>query len=184
MKPHSQTRRGSWPVTLSLAAAGILYLVFSFFPTSRAISQLRDEIRLAESFIDQSASLTISLSQTEAELKRTKDYIAAARQRLTARAALSALIGRISREADLAGATTTKIEPQAASELETLAVVPVIYKANGAFADICRLLVGLEGLPEPVWLEDVQLTASRENGQKMQCDLTLAVFAGHSESSD
>lgn len=184
MKPYAQTRRGSWPVTLSLAAAGVLYLVLSFFPTSRAISQLRDEIRSTESVIDQSASLTISLSQTEAELKRTKDYTSGVRQRLTKRAALSALIGRISHEADLAGATTTKIEPQAASELETVAVVPVIYKANGGFADVCRLLVGLERLPEPVWLEDVQLTAARENGQKMQCDLILAVFADRSESSD
>jgi Tfp pilus assembly protein PilO len=171
-------------VTISLAAAGILYLVFSFFPTSRAISQLRGEIRSTERFIDQSASLAISLSQTETELKRTRDYTSGARQRFTRRAAVSALIGRISREADLAGATTTKIEPQAPSELETFSIVPVIYKANGGFADVCRLLVGLEGLPEPVWLEDVELTASRENGPKMQCDLTLAVFADHSESSD
>jgi Tfp pilus assembly protein PilO len=171
-------------VTLSLAAAGILYLVFSFFPTSRAISQLRDEIRSTERFINQSASLAISLSQTDAELKRAKDYTSGAGQRLTKRAGLSALIGRISHEADLAGATTTKIEPQAASDLETFSVVPVIYKANGGFTDVCRLLVGLERLPEPVWLEDVQLTAARDSGQKMQCDLTLAVFADHSESSD
>src|SRR5690242_810177 len=80
MKPYAQARRGSWPVTLSLAAAGILYLVFSFYPTSRVISQLRDEIRSTESFIDQSASLAISLVHTEAELRRTKDYVGGAHQ--------------------------------------------------------------------------------------------------------
>jgi Tfp pilus assembly protein PilO len=184
MKSHPKTRHGSWPVTLSLAAAGILYLAFSFFPTSRAISQVREEIRTTENVISQSASLALSLSQTEAELKRTKEYTGAVRQRLISRSALSALIGRISREADMAGARTTRIEPQPAAEFETLRVVPVIYKANGGFVEISRLLTGLEGLPEPVWLEDVQLTAARESGQNVECDLTLAVFAGRSESSD
>jgi Tfp pilus assembly protein PilO len=184
MRTNPEPHHGSWLVTISLAAAGILYLVVSFLPTSRAIGGLRDEIRAAENYIARTASLTLSLSQTQAELERTKEYTAGYRQRLPIRGSFSALLGRITKQADMAGASTTRIEPQAATEFDTLRAVPVVFHTKGSFVEISRLLAGLESLPERLWLDDVRLAAAREAGQKMQCELRLVVFAGSSDSSD
>jgi Tfp pilus assembly protein PilO len=171
-------------VTVSLAAAGCLYLLVSFLPTSRAIRAIRVEIRDDEAYIEQAASLAKSIAQTEAELNRTREYSETFCQRLPTRSTFSSLLGRITKQADIAGASTTRIEPQTAADLDTLRLVPVVYKAKGSFADLSRLLAGLEGLPERIWLDDVRLTAKPEAGQKMECELKLVVFAGISESSD
>jgi len=184
MKTDPQPHHGSWLVTISLSAAGILYLVFSFLPTSRAIGALREEINGATNYIEQASSLTLSLSQTQTELERTREYTNGYRQRLPVRGSFSALLGRITKQADMAGASTTRIEPQTATELDTLRVIPIVFSAKGSFIELSRLLAGLESLPERVWLEDVRLTAAREAGQKMECELRLVVFAGSSDNSD
>jgi Tfp pilus assembly protein PilO len=184
MAKQSQPRYGSWTVTISLTAAGILYLLFSFLPTARAIKELRDEIRSDEIYITQASSLTVALAQTQTELERTREYTTHWRQRLPTHGTFSAFLGRITKQADVAGAGTTRIEPQPEVELDTLRVVPVVFAAKGSFVEISRLLAGLEGLPERIWLEDVRLAATREAGQKMKCELRLVVFAGNSEISD
>ncbi|HEV2972178.1 MAG TPA: type 4a pilus biogenesis protein PilO [Pirellulales bacterium] len=184
MRKKSQPRYGSWTVTISLAAATVLYLLVSFFPTARAIKSLRDEIRNDESYITHATSLTIALAQNQSELERTREYTTSSRQRLPTHGTFSALLGRITKQADVAGAGTTRIEPQPEVELDTLRVVPVVFAAKGSFVEICRLLAGLEGLPERMWLDDVRFEALRETGQKMKCEMRLVVFAGKSENSD
>jgi Tfp pilus assembly protein PilO len=161
-----------------------MYLLVSFFPTARAIKSLREEIRSDESYIAQATSLTIALAQDQSELERTREYTTNSRQRLPAHGRISAFLGRITKQADVAGAGTTRIEPQPEVELETLRVVPVVFAANGSFVEISRLLAGLEGLPERIWIEDLRLEGAREIGQKMKCELRLVVFAGNSEISD
>lgn len=184
MRNPPQPTYASWLVTVSLTAAGCLYLLVSFLPTARAIRAIRDEIREEETYIEQTVALPKSIAQTEGELNRTREYAATFRERLPTRGTFSSLLGRITKQADIAGASTTRIEPQAAADLDTLRLVPVVYKAKGSFADLSRLLAGLESLPEQIWLEDVRLTAKPEAGQKMECELKLVVFAGISESSD
>ena len=184
MSHKQHVRYGSWLVTSSLVAAGILFLIFSFLPTSRTIQSLRDEIRSDEKYIAQTSSLTLALTQTQANLDRTIEYSANWRQRLPNHATFPAILGRITKQADVAGASMTRIEPQAALDLDTLRVIPIVFAAKGSYVDISRLLAGLEGLPEHVWLEDVRLEGSRQAGQKMLCELRLVVFAGNLEISD
>ncbi|HEV3418055.1 MAG TPA: hypothetical protein VG056_14610, partial [Pirellulales bacterium] len=71
-------------MTISLATAGVMYLLVSFFPTARAIKSLREEIRSDESYIAQATSLTIALAQDQTELERTREYTTNSRQRLPA----------------------------------------------------------------------------------------------------
>jgi Tfp pilus assembly protein PilO len=184
MRNNSQPRCGSWTVTISLAAAGVLYLLFSFLPTARSIKVLRDEIQGNENYIAQASTLSIALAECQTQLERTKEYTSNWRQRLPTRGTFPALLSRITKQADVAGASTTRIEPQATMDLDTLRVIPVVFSAKGRFIEISRLLAGLESLPERVWLEDVRLNSAREHGKKVTCELRLVVFAGNSEISD
>jgi Tfp pilus assembly protein PilO len=183
-KAKHQPRYGSWLVTISLAAAGILYLMFSFLPTARIVRELRDEIRLRQDFITQSDYLTASLAQAQRNLEAAKRYSTDWQQQLPSPATFPALLGRLTKQADLAGASTTHFEPQAPVEFDLLRQVPVVFEASGSYAEISRLLNGLEQMPERIWIDDMRLEAPRETGQKMQCNLKLTVFAVNSEKSD
>ena len=180
----SALRYDSWLVTSSLAAAGVLYLVCSFLPTSRAIQALRDEIRAHKTYIADATSLTSVIAQTQAQRDRSREYAATWRQRIPVPSTFSALLGRITRQADLAGAATTRIEPQTTVELATLRAVPILFSAKGSFGQLSRLLAGLERLPERIWLEDVRLEQVRESRQEIKVDLRLVVFTGNSDISD
>jgi Tfp pilus assembly protein PilO len=180
----SSLRYDSWTVTLSLAAAGILYLVCSFWPTSRALQALRDEIREHKTYIADATSLTSVIAQSQTQRDRSWEYAANWRQRLPTPATFSALLGRITRQADLAGAETTRIEPQPAIELATMRAVPILFSAKGNFGQVSHLLAGLERLPERIWLEDVRLEQARESRQRIKVDLRLVVFTGNSDISD
>jgi Tfp pilus assembly protein PilO len=180
----SALRYDSWLVTSTLAGAGVLYLLCSFLPTSRAIHALRDEIREHKTYIADATSLTSVIAQSQAERDRSAEYAAGWRQRIPTPATFSALLGRITRQADLAGTETTRIEPQTAIELATLREVPILFSAKGNFGQISRLLAGLEHLPERIWLEDVRLEQMRESRQEIKAELRLVVFTGNSDISD
>jgi Tfp pilus assembly protein PilO len=180
----STLRYDSWLVTSSLVGAGILYLVCSFLPASRAIKALRDEIREHKTYIADATSLTSMIAQSQAQRDRSLEYAAAWRQRIPTPATFSALLGRITRQADLSGAETTRIEPQSAIELASLRAVPILFSAKGNFGQISRLLAGLEHLPERIWLEDIRLEEMRESRQDIKADLRLVVFTGNSDISD
>jgi Tfp pilus assembly protein PilO len=180
----SALRYDSWLVTATLAGAGVLYLVCSFMPTARAMQGLRDEIREHKTYIADAMSLTSVLAQSQAQRDRSAEYAAGWRQRIPSPATFSALLGRITRQADLAGAETTRIEPQTAIELDTLRAMPVLFSAKGDFGQIRRLLAGLERLPEGIWLEDVRLEQMRESRQEIKANLRLVVFTGNSDISN
>ena len=184
MANTSKPRYGSWLVTISLAIASVVYLMFSFLPTAREIKALDEQIHNDEMYAAGTAALTRSLAQTQAELDRTKAYLADWRRRLPTQGGVAALLARITRQADAAGAGMTRIEPQTPEVLDTLHVVPIVFGAKGTFAEIGRLLTGLESLPERVWLEDVKIDAGSQAGKDAKCTLRLAIFADNSEISD
>src|SRR5580704_7471311 len=113
-------RRRSWPVTLAVAAASIAYFCCSFLPTARAIRQAHDETRARDEFIAGATSLPSELIETQKQLDRATEYVAHWKPRLPAGAALPAVLERMTRQADLAGARTTRFEPQPATELAGL----------------------------------------------------------------
>jgi hypothetical protein len=42
----------------------------------------------------------------------------------------------------------------------------------------------LEAFPFPLWIEELQLEPVGENGQILQCELNMAVFAARKKDSD
>jgi hypothetical protein len=54
---------------------------------------------------------------------------------------------------------------------------------GGSYCDICKLIAGIEGLPENVWIEQLKFEKSQEAGKDMKCELKLEVFAVNSDKS-
>jgi len=181
---NSPLKRGSWLVTLALAGGGLLYLVYAFLPNGRAIHALREEICSRQKFGAQTPVLTASLGALQKQLDETRSYVAENRRRLPDGARLPELGSRMTKQADLAGAHTTHFEPQPPKELAGLRMVPVAFNARGSYPEICRLLAGLEALPERIWVNELRFEPAQESGKDTECILKLIVFAGNSEKSD
>ncbi len=150
-------KRGSWLVTLALAGGGLLYLFCAFLPNARAIHALREEIRSRQMFAAKTPVLTVAVTALQKQLDETRNYVAENRRRLPDGARFPELGSRITKQADMAGAHTTHFEPQSPKELAGLRMVPVAFNAHGSYPEICRLLAGLEMLPERIWVSDIKL---------------------------
>ena len=114
-KSQSQTasiRRGSWLVTLAVGAAALVYLFCVFLPTSRKIRLLREEIRTKEEFIAHATFLPAALADAQKQCAAARDYAARWQNHLAASQRLPELLARLTKQADLAGSSTTRFEPQ------------------------------------------------------------------------
>jgi Tfp pilus assembly protein PilO len=180
----SPRQRGSWLVTIALAVAAGVYMFYSFIPTAAAIRQQREEIRTRQEFITQSTYMPQILADTQKQIDRANEYSARWHARLATPSRLPALLGRITKQADLAGTSTTRFEPQVAHQLEQLRDVPITFGTRGSFAQVGGMLARLEQMPDLIWVDEMRLSEAREDSENVQCELRLIVFAGNSEKSD
>ena len=181
---HNQPRkRSSWFVTLPIAIGGIGYLWFVFFPTARAIREIRSEIREKEEFVAQCESLHRTVVQMEVGLTETRQYTQQWRRQTPVAGQLSNLFGKITDQVRQAGVTATRFEPQQEIVLETVERVPVHIELSGSCLDVFQLLAALERLPEAIWVEELKLEKSSEAGKNVKGELKLEVFAANLRKS-
>ncbi len=173
-----------WIVTVPAVAAAAAYVYFFFIPTQRSIAGIRGELNAADDFIAQVEAFGPAIEATRDQLETTEQYVERWHQAAPDEEGLSAVFGRISRQAKLSGITTTRFEPQPAIPYDTLRRVPVAVTCVGSFEQVCRFLRALEGLKETVWVEAVQMERFAEDGGEVQCELSLAVFADNPDDSD
>ncbi len=187
MQANSNKSRGgrrSWVVTIALAGAAAAYLFYSFFPTAAVIHQQREDIRKKQEFITQSSTLPRMLAETQTQIDRAHEYSARWHSRLANPIRLPSLLAQITKQADLAGTSTTRFEPKPAHKMLALDEVPVSFGTRGTFGQVASMLAQLERLPDLIWVDELRLTSQRENSKAVDCQLKLIVFAGNSENSD
>ncbi len=177
-------RRGSWLVTLALGAAALVYLYCVFLPTSRKIRQMRDQIRTQNEFIGHATFLPAALADTQKQLDAASRYTAHWHSHLASPGHLGDLLARLTKQADLAGTSTTRFEPQKSRDREYLSTMPIKFDARGSFSQAAALLARLEQLPELIWVEELKIAPASEATKNVQIDLSLTVFAGNSEKSE
>ena len=179
-----QGLRGSWLVTLPMAAIAIGFVTLVFLPGQRRTQALRDELHLKQEFILAAGKLGAQLHELNGELAETRKYNSRWRGRATSSARITALYGQIAQLAQDAGVTTTRFAPGAPTEVERLRRIPLDVVCHGSFAQIQAFLAALEACPQPVWLNDLKLEANSEYGGSARCELALATFVDDSEKSD
>ena len=69
-------------------------------------------------------------------------------------------------------------------DLESLTKIPLEVGCSGSFSQLYDFLRELEGLPQTIWVEDLQLGKSAVNPKDVGCKLTLAVFTDNPGNSD
>ena len=167
-------RRGSWLVTLALGAAALVYLYCVFLPTSRKIRQMRDQIRNQEEFVGHATFLPAALADAQKQLDAASRYTAQWHSHLASPGRLGELLARLTRQADLAGTSTTRFEfSQKPRDRDYLSTVPIKFGARGSFSQAAALLACLEQLPELIWVEELKIVPSSEATKNVHIDLNL-----------
>ena len=172
-----------WIVAVPVVAVAAAYLCFSFVPGQQAIDQLREELSAAEEFVEQVEAFGPAMEITRQECERTRTYVRAWEESAPSEEELSELFGRINLLAKASGTTTTRFDPQPPVVYDEIRRIPVLFACVGSFGQICGLLQELERLEQSVWVEELRMEGSGVDGENVQCDLTLAIFADNPENS-
>jgi Tfp pilus assembly protein PilO len=181
---NTNTPRGHWLITLTLAGAATAYLMLVFLPCKRTIAERRRELRNKQEFILSAGQVRTQIHAVAEDLARTRDYYDAWRGRPANSAGVAALFGEIAELARTAGVRTTRFAPGAAIEYEQLRRIPATLVCVGSFVQVQAFLAGLEASTQRIWVKELKLEGSRESGETVECELNLAIFADNRDISD
>lgn len=179
-----QPTRGSWMITLPLAAIATAFLTLIFLPEQRRIDALHHEMRAKQDYVLAAGQMAGRLNALNADLTETLAYGAAWRGRAVDSTGVTVLCGKIAQLAHGAGVVTARFAPGSPRRLERLERVPLSMVCYGSFAQLQKFLAGLESCPQRLWLNGVKLQADGESGKDVRCELTVEVFVDDSENSD
>lgn len=180
----ANTNYNNWMFCAAATAIAVVYVVFIFMPGEDAIAQLSGELAAKTEFIQQVEAMAPAVAITQTEYDNTRNYIRAWEDVAPSEDDIAELFGRINLLVKQSGATTTRFDPQPALRYERVSSVPVDLACVGSFAQVCTMLRDLEKLGETIWVESLQMEMAEKDGQNVQCELTLAVFADNLDSSD
>lgn len=177
-------RSKRWILVLSAAALVALYALFVFLPAERRMAAWSGQLAAAKRLVEQAELIRPAAEITRQELAKTEAYVEAWEESAPSEARLPELLGRVHLLAKQSGATATRFDPQPAIPYDKIRHMPVEVACVGSFGQICRFLEGLERLDQTIWVESLRMEAVGEDGQDVQCDMILGVFADNPDNSD
>lgn len=177
-------RRGSWLVTIALAAIGIIHIVFVFFPGRNVITQLRTEIESRQLYISNADRISAALAAAQQELLEARSYIENWQRAAIIVHRLPVLYGNINTISNRAGTATTRFEPQMIVDLGLLRQIPIHMAFTGTFAQIHEFIRSMESLPQTIWIESLQFNKSGQIGGNILCEIDLVVFSDNPKISN
>ena len=166
----------SWIITSAIAAVSLGYTFLLFLPGQRSIDELRSKLRNRQEFISQAQGLNLAIQAAEEEAEHADEFSRAWESNAPDDEQLARLFARMTRLAREAGTTALRFEPQEVVPMHSLKRVPVRLGAQGTFQQIFGMLEGLESLPQTIWVKEMRLHATGENGGPLRCELNLEVF--------
>ena len=185
MPATAKFHRGSWIVTVPIAAIAVGYVTLFFLPGKRAIDEVRNQIDQKEQYMNQTAAgVAQSLNKARQELRRTETYNDDWKKRAPAFGKLSALYGKITSLANTVGTTTTRFDPEPIAAYETIREIPIAVACNGSFPQIFEFLRGIDSLDEEVWVKEMRLGETTGDSELVSCEITLVVFGDNPDISD
>lgn len=177
------SNRSTWLFVLAVAAAAFAFLALVYFPTGKRIRAVKEDIRMKREFIAQTDELRPTIMQLERDVAEVERYAQEFQKQAPAPEQLANLFGQMTAQVRAAGATTLNVEPGAESALAMLRRAGVTLKIAGNFRQICQVIAALEQMPQPFWVEEVDIERGKA-GQAMQGGLKIEVFAANPGNSD
>ncbi len=176
--------RGSWAVTITLAGTAAVFVALVYLPGHRRIRQLREQIQAQEQYLAGATAMAAALTTTRQELRETIRYNRAWLAVAPGPRSSPQLCERIQHLATSAGVETTRFDPQPIEPWALLYEVPLRIVCTGRFWQLHAFVHSLEAAPETIWIKQLDLRRSPSEGELLECELNLVIFAVDPRNSD
>jgi len=178
------SRRTNTVLALVIIVIVASYVVFVFLPNRQEAIATQQLLQTDRAFISQAEGLAVAIATAEHELALVEQYTREWSERTPREADLPELFAKLNQLATIAGVTTVGIDPMPAVKHETMQQLPVKLALTGSFREIFNLLMGIENLPMPIWVDNLQIEKPRQDTGNVKCEITLVMFAHKSGISD
>lgn len=174
----------SWIITVPVAALAAGYVFFFFLPGKKEADRLSKELSANRDYVVQSASTAAAIVATQKDLADTLAHNRSWSQTIPKQDGLADLFGKISALAEASGNTTTRFDPEPPVAMDKLSRVPVAVGCTGTFSQIADFLQSLESLPEPIWVDTLEIERVSKDGGAVDCQVNMMIFTDNLDSSD
>jgi Tfp pilus assembly protein PilO len=182
--PPAPGKPRTWLITALLAAISVAYVVFVFLPTQRSIRLLSAELQQKRQELVQAQSLARPIQHAKERLQQTREVCLQWQEGAPTQGTLAIHFASLSRQAQEAGVTIERFDPQLAAEMQVLSQHNVNLQFQGEFAHLFDFLSRLERLPAAIWIRSVQVSVAPDDTATLQGELTLTIFVDRSDYSD
>jgi Tfp pilus assembly protein PilO len=176
--------RGSWVLTIPMAALAVAYVTFGYLPGERAIADMEEQLQQQQQYLDQAKHTGAALVATQTELEKAQRF----RQRWTRHAVTERNVGAVYEQIQLlaqaAGVRITHFDPLRTVDHASLAEIPLALSCSGTFADTFDFLRRVESLPQTIWEKRVRIEKMDSDREDVACHVELVIFAVQPENSD
>jgi Tfp pilus assembly protein PilO len=169
--------------TLALGAGALAYLFFSFLPGKREIDSLHGQLVEKQDYVLRLSRLIATRPPTEQELSETRAYIDQTQNSIPDEDGLAALMLAISDQAERAGVTLLRVDPQAREPLATLAKAPMTVACQGSFSQLHAFFAGLERSPFILWTDSLSLQPAMPGSPVLICEWKLCAFTAETKDA-
>lgn len=181
---NQNSLRGSWLVTLPLAAGAVAYLVFVFLPGQQTAADFRLQIREKQEHLSHAGSRGAAMVAAEQELRSACQYRERWRDTAPRVAHIADLYASIHRIEMASGVRITRFDPQPVAPKEYVSELPLSFGCTGSFAEVFALVHGLECLPADVWITRLHIEKTNKDTESVECRMEMVIFADNRENSD
>ena len=119
-----------------------------------------------------------------ADLESTKEYTEQWRKRALGMPKFAELYGRVLAMGRETGTVFHSFDPETPVSMNYLDQMSVQLVCGGDFDSIFEFIRRLEGFPEAILINSVDMVAPRQDGEMTQCSLDLVIFTDHSQNSN
>jgi len=174
-----------WLLFLLFALAVGSTVGFVFLPRQKALAELRDELEAREQYIQQSEHLDVSIVRMENDLNAVRKYVDNRASQAPADGDLDIVFGSIATEAKESGVVTHRFQPHEQDENESaVRRMTATLVTEGDFCQFFGFLRRMEQLPLAFWIDGLQLQPAGDETDRLNCEMTLVIFADNRGNSD
>jgi type IV pilus assembly protein PilO len=178
------TKKHSLCITVATAAFALAYVIFVFLPGQAKIRQLQENFRQQQDYLAQSARLPSVIAELEDEIKECRTFADRWRSVAPSGPRMAEMLGHVTGEAASAGVELLNLHPQPLQSFEMLQEIPLELKLQGSFHRLADFLRRIESLPASLWVREVKVQPTAEDGEVLHCELTLSIFTENNDISD
>jgi Tfp pilus assembly protein PilO len=171
--------RAQWTMVTIMATLIALYLLFGYWPSSRRLSAMADEMATKSKQLATNQSRASNLSTLAWEVDRLRLKLERNNKKLPKTAEIGEFLKEMTNAAQQLGIQKLNNQPGMVKRQDLFAEIPITMSFEGAFTDVFRFIRELEGMSRLTRVKT--LSVHSRNSKQGMVDVNMAMNIYFSE---